>query len=312
MAMQHHNANMAGETAEAIFARHRARVFAVAYRLVGTVSDAEDVVQETWLRWSGIDPTEIKSPEAWLVTAAGRLGIDHLRRLRARREAYVGPWLPEPIVEIAGLTPEQTPEDKLSLADDVSIALLHMLERLAPEERAAFLLHEAFDYDYGELSALLGKTEAACRQIVSRARRRVTDERPRFDATASEHARLATAFSRALAAENPDALIACLRENAVLYSDGGGKVAAALNPLYSADHITRFFIGIQKKYPAAFASELVMVNGKPGFVLLLEDRIHSIVSLEIEDGQISAIYIIRNPDKMQHAADALGRPLLIL
>ena len=170
------------DTAEAIFARHRARIFAVAYRLTGTVSDAEDVVQETWLRWNGIDAADIRTPEAWLTTAAGRLGLDHLRRMKARRETYVGPWLPEPIVEAASDGREPTPEEKLSLADDISLALLHMLERLAPEERAAFLLHEAFDYGYGELSTLLGKSQAACRQIVSRARpprRRRTAPLPR-------------------------------------------------------------------------------------------------------------------------------------
>jgi RNA polymerase sigma-70 factor (ECF subfamily) len=311
MRTQHQDAGAVEETSDAIFARHRPRVFAVAYRLVGTVSDAEDVVQETWLRWNGVDPAEIRSAEAWLVTAAGRLGIDHLRRLRARRESYVGPWLPEPIVEAAGASPEPTPEEKLSLADDVSIALLHMLERLAPDERAAFLLHEAFDYDYGELSALLGKSEAACRQIVSRARRRVADERPRFGAGAGEHERLAAAFSRALATENPAALIACLRENAVLYSDGGGKAAAALNPIYNADRITRFFLGIQKKNPGAFDIERVTVNGAPGFALLAQDCIHSIVSLDIEEGQISTVYIMRNPDKLAGAAAALGLPLLM-
>nr|RAW03739.1 RNA polymerase subunit sigma-24 [Aerococcus urinae] len=312
MDMQRQHASAAG-TAEAIFARHRPRIFAVAYRLTGTVSDAEDVVQETWLRWTRTDPSDIHSPEAWLVTTAGRLGIDHLRRVRARRESYVGPWLPEPIVEIAGRMPEPTPEDRLSLADDVSIALLHVLERLAPEERAAFLLHEAFDYGYGELAALLGKSEAACRQIVSRARRRVSDDRPRFDASAGEHRRLANAFSRALATENPGALIACLRDDAVLYSDGGGKAAAALNPIYSADRIARFFVGISKKAAIEIAPESVIVNGKPGFVLLTEGHVHSVACLDIdENGRIATIFVMRNPDKLARAAAALGRPLLML
>ncbi|HEY4343794.1 MAG TPA: RNA polymerase sigma factor SigJ [Parvibaculum sp.] len=299
----------APDTAEAIFARHRARVFAVAYRLTGTVADAEDVVQEAWLRWNGVDISGIRSAEAWLTTAAGRLGLDHLRRNKARRETYVGPWLPEPIVEAASEMHQPTPEEKLVLADDVSIALLHMLERLAPEERAAFLLHEAFDYGYGELATLLGKSEAACRQIVSRARRRVADERPRFNADLGEHERLAAAFSNALEQEDPKALLSCFRHDAILYSDGGGKAAAALNPIHTGDHIARFFAGIQKKYALPLNPLLIAVNGGPGFALLHDGMMHSIMSVDVEDGQIATVYMIRNPDKLARASKVLGIPL---
>jgi RNA polymerase sigma-70 factor, ECF subfamily len=298
------------EIQEAIFTRHRSRIFAVAYRLVGTVSDAEDVVQETWLRWNGIDTGNVRSPEAWFVTTASRLGIDHLRRLRARRESYVGPWLPEPIVEPANAEPAPTPEDRLALADDVSIALLHMLERLAPEERTAFLLHEAFDYDYGDLAAILGKSQAACRQILSRARRRVSEERPRFEASAADHARLASAFAAALTKEDPRALLASLREDAILYTDGGGRVTAALNPIYGADRIMRFFFGITRKFPAPYAIDAVRINGRAGLTLSLGEEISSIVSFDIRDGLIANVYIMRNPDKIARAAQALGRPLL--
>lgn len=297
------------DKAEVIFARHRARIFAVAYRLTGTVSDAEDIVQETWLRWSGIDVSDIRSPEAWLTTAAGRLGLDHLRRSKARRETYIGPWLPEPIVEAASDMHQPTPEENISLADDISMALLHMLERLAPEERAAFLLHEAFDYDYGELATLLGKSEAACRQIVSRARRRVADERPRFSANRRDHERLAAAFSDALAREDPKALLSCFRDDAVFYSDGGGKAAAALNPLYTADHIARFFTGIQKKYALPLDPMLITVNDGPGFALLHEGQMHSIMIVDVKDGQIATVYMIRNPDKLARASKVLGIPL---
>tara|TARA_R110000868_G_scaffold139015_4_gene353688 strand:+ start:763 stop:1698 length:936 start_codon:yes stop_codon:yes gene_type:complete len=299
------------ENADAIFARHRARVFAIAYRLTGTVSDAEDVVQETWLRWNKIDLSEIVTPEAWLTTVASRLGLDHLRRLKARRETYVGPWLPEPLVEASTGEAQPTPEDRLALADDISMALLHMLERLAPDERTAFLLHEAFDYDYGELASLLGKSEAACRQIVSRARRRVSDERPRFNTSVSEHARLAQAFSLALSSEDPNALIACLKPDAVLLSDGGGKAAAALNPIFSADHITRFFFGIAKKFQMPMSPQPVTINGQPGFALVYEGQLHSLISMNIEDGQIATIYIMRNPDKIARAAAALGLALMV-
>ena len=298
------------ETHAGIFARHRARVFGVAYRLTGTVSDAEDVVQETWLRWAGADIANIRSAEAWLTTVAGRVGLDHLRRVKARRETYVGPWLPEPLIDVTGDMHQPTPEDTLSIADDVSVALLHMLERLKPEERAAFLLHEAFDYDYGELSSLLGKTEAACRQIVSRAKRRVSEERPRFRADTHEHERLAVAFADALKSARPDALLACLTPDAVLYSDGGGKAAAALNPIYTAEHITRFVFGLAKKFSFPMTPLPVTINGQRGFALLYENKLHSLISAEVHGGLITTIYLMRNPDKLTRAAKTLGVEML--
>ena len=298
------------ETHAEIFARHRTRVFGVAYRLTGTVSDAEDVVQETWLRWAGTDIADIRSAQAWLTTVAGRVGLDHLRRVKARRETYVEPWLPEPLVEVAGDMTQATPEDQLSLADDVSIALMHMLERLKPEERTAFLLHEAFDYDYGELSSLLGKTEAACRQIVSRAKRRVSEDRPRFRADAAEHERLAEAFAAALASATPDALLACLTPDAVLYSDGGGKAAAALNPIYSAEHIARFLFGIAKKFDVPTDTHPIRLSGRPGFALIYEGKLHSLMSADVSEGRITSIYLMRNPDKLARAAKVLGVELL--
>ncbi|MBX3489316.1 MAG: RNA polymerase sigma factor SigJ [Parvibaculum sp.] len=280
---------------DAIFERHRARAFSVAYRIVGSVSDAEDVVQEAWLRWRRIDPATIRNPEAWLVTTTARLGIDTLRAARARRETYVGPWLPEPMVEADA---EPTPEDRLALADDVSMALLHVLERLAPEERAAFLLHDAFDYDYGELAALLGKSEAACRQTVSRARRRVHDEHARFDTSAREHARLAAAFGNAIATANPQALIECLSKDVVFYSDGGGKAIAALNPIYGADNVGRFFSGIAKKAQGVFEPRPVTVNGRPGLLLVKDEKLETVLAFAVADGRIAAIYAMRNPDKL--------------
>lgn len=289
----------AGEATEgdAIFERHRARAFGVAYRILGSASDAEDVVQEAWFRWRGSDTSVIRNPEAWLVTTVARLGIDQLRAARARRETYVGSWLPEPIVSAASET-EPTPEEQLSLADDISMALLHVLERLAPEERAAFLLHDAFDYDYGELAALLGKSEAACRQTVSRARKRVQDTHPRFDTSAREHLRLANAFSAAIASADPKALIDCLSEDVVFYSDGGGKAIAALNPLFGPDHVTRFFMGILKKRPQNFVTLPATVNGLPGFIMKDENGVHSALSFGVSDGRISTLYMIRNPDKL--------------
>ncbi|MDZ4381943.1 MAG: sigma-70 family RNA polymerase sigma factor [Parvibaculum sp.] len=282
---------------DAVFERHRARAFGVAYRILGSASDAEDVVQEAWFRWRGSDISAIRNPEAWLVTTVARLGIDQLRAARARRETYVGSWLPEPIVTAARET-EPTPEERLSLADDISMALLHVLERLAPEERAAFLLHDAFDYDYGELAALLGKSEAACRQTVSRARKRVQDAHPRFDTSAREHLRLANAFSAAIARADPQALIDCLSEDVIFYSDGGGKAIAALNPLFGPDHVTRFFMGILKKRPQNFVTLPATVNGLPGFVMQDDAGVHAALGFGVSDGRISTLYMIRNPDKL--------------
>ena len=197
----------------------------------------------------------------------------------------MGQWLPEPIVDAARES-DPSPEERLSLADDISMALLHMLERLAPDERAAFLLHDAFDYGYGELAALLGKSEAACRQTVSRARKRVKDIHPRFDTSAREHQRLAAAFSSAIAAADPKALIDCFSDDVVFYSDGGGKAIAALNPLSGPDHVTRFLIGILKKRPENFHVQPATVNGLPGFLMTEGGRVHSALSFGISDGRI--------------------------
>lgn len=284
-------------TDEQTFEQHRARAFQVAYRISGSVADAEDIVQEAWLRWQAAPRTDIRTPEAWIVTTVARLGIDQLRSARARRETYVGPWLPEPLLELSGER-EASPEERLSLADDISMALLHMLERLSPEERAAFLLHDAFDYDYGELAAMLGKSEAACRQTVSRARKRVRDAHPRFDTSTREHHRLATAFGNAIAAADPQALINCLSEDVVFYSDGGGKALAALNPIYGPDHVMRFFFGILKKRPQNLQPRPAIVNGLPGFVIVVDGEIQSTLSFGVSEGRISAVYMVRNPDKL--------------
>lgn len=287
----------------------RPYAFGVAYRLVGSVSDAEDIVQEAWLRWRRVGADEIREPKAWLTTVVTRLGIDHLRSAQARRETYVGPWLPEPMVTDAGPPLFQdeappSPEDKMVLAQDVSMALLVVLEQLAPEERAAFLLHDAFDYGYGELSEMLGKSESACRQMVSRARKRVRGDRPRFDADAATHERLAKAFETALQNEDPQALIDILAEDVVTYTDGGGKAIAALNPIYGADNVARFFIGIHGKAPPNLALDITTVNGLPGFVATLPGEIYLTMSFAVEDGRIKEIYAMRNPEKMRHLSAA--------
>lgn len=290
---------------ETVFLAHRPRAFAVAYRMLGSVAEAEDVVQEAWLRWQGADRSHVASPEAFIVTTASRLAIDHLRKASTRRETYVGPWLPEPMVTDDVQAPA-TPEERLELADDISVALLHLLERLSPEERAAFLLHEAFDYSHAEIASLIGKSEAACRQMLSRARKRVQAERPRFSTKACEHARLTELFQQALMKGDPEAILACMKEDAVFYSDGGGKVLAALNPLFGAEKIMRFWLGIMRKAGDRMIARPVTLNGLPGYLLTEGDMLHSAVSLGIEDGRIAAIYVQRNPDKLAGILSRMG------
>ena len=205
--------------AENTFEAHRSRLFGLSYRLLGSRSDAEDVVQDTWLRWQQADRTGIRDPEAWLVTAATRLGIDRLRAARTQREHYTGPWLPPP----SEIDESPSPEQSAEVAEQVSLAFLAVLERLGPEERAAFLLKEAFDYDYAQIAPLLGQSEANCRQMVHRARERVQAGRPRFDVPRENHRRLLERFMQAARRGDQPAITALLREDAQLVSDGGGK-----------------------------------------------------------------------------------------
>ena len=283
--------------AETAFLTHRPRAFAVAYRMLGSVAEAEDIVQEAWLRWQGADHAHIASPEAFIVTTTSRLAIDHLRKASTRRETYVGPWLPEPLVTEGTQSPI-TPEEQMELADDISMALLHLLERLSPDERAAFLLFEAFDYSHAEIAQLIGKSEAACRQMLSRARKRIQAEHPRFNTGAREHARLTELFQQAMMDGDPEAILACMKEDAVFYSDGGGKVAAALNPIYGREKITRFWLGVMRKFEQRTTSRAALINGLPGVLLTDGETLHSAVSLRIEDGRIAALYVQRNPEKL--------------
>src|SRR5262245_34303734 len=212
------------EAPVATFEALRGRLFGLAYRMLGSRADAEDVVQDTYLRWHGIAHDKIENSEAWLVTTATRLAIDRLRRLKTERDAYVGPWLPEPIVT------EGPPDRHLDLADDLSMAFLMLLERLAPEERAAFLLHDVFDVGYGEIASVIDRSEPACRQVVHRARERVRGDRARFDVTESAKATLFSKFTAALEARDEQALLALFSPDATWTADGGGKTAAPVGP----------------------------------------------------------------------------------
>ena len=275
------------------FEQNRRRLWGVAYRMLGSRADADDMVQETWLRWRRTDPDEVRTPQAWLTTAITRLCIDRLRQARAEREDYVGPWLPEPLVDESS-----TPQGAAELASDLSVAFLAVLERLAPDERAAFLLHEMFDSGYDEIAQILGKSEAACRQIVSRARKRVHADRPRVQVSAAARKRLLEGFVRAVRARDKDALVSILAEDATWTSDGGGKVKAARKVIHGADRIATFLLGVLGPHLGRMDFRPIVVNGEPGLAFMSEERLIATMAIRTDGARILDAYAILNPDKL--------------
>jgi len=273
----------------------RPRLFRLAYRMLGSRQEAEDAVQEAFLRWHRSDTAKVRSPEAWLVTALSRICIDRLRVLSAEREAYIGPWLPEPLVEDA-----PPPDHALDLASDVSMALFVVLERLAPEERAAFLMHDVFDCGYSEIASALGKSEAACRQLVHRARERVRRERPRFKVSEASHRRLVEAYVKAIQERDAQRIAALLAPDAVFVSDGGGKTWAALRPVLGRERIARMEVGVLRKLPGRFNIRLTSVNGRAGAVSLLDGQVFSVTSFDTDGQCILSVMRILNPEKLRH------------
>jgi len=278
-------------------APHRGRLLGLAYRMLGSRSDAEDVVQDAYLRFAGAQ--DVHNAEAFLVTVVTRLCLDRLKSAKAQREVYIGPWLPEPVFDAAGLSADAATE----LADDLSFALLLALDRLSPLERAAFLLHDVFDTPFPEIAAMLDRTEAACRQLASRARRTVRDNRPAPTKAPDNHARLLQAFGEAVASGNVARLAELLRSDAVALTDGGGRKTAALNPIIGAEKIARFFIGISAKNAGHDVRiEPAMINGAFGALLYLDGELDHTMSMAMSGDKIAAIYIVRNPDKLRHAS----------
>jgi RNA polymerase sigma-70 factor (ECF subfamily) len=276
-----------------VFEALRARLFGLAYRMLGSRADAEDIVQETYIRWHQVANRSIDNPEAWLVTATTRLAIDRLRRLKTEREAYVGQWLPEPIVT------DGPPDRGLDLAADLSIAFLTLLERLAPEERAAFLLHDVFDVGYGQIASVLDRTEAACRQVVHRARERVRGDSRRFNVTESAKASLLQRFMAATEARDEQALLALFAPDATWTADGGGKTGAAPTPISGADRIARLVIGLREKFWAGDRRmELATVNGESALVIRDGDHLTATMSIATDGERILAVYAVVNPDKL--------------
>ncbi|MDQ3604109.1 MAG: RNA polymerase sigma-70 factor [Actinomycetota bacterium] len=278
-----------------VFGRNRPLLFSIAYRMTGSVMEAEDAVQEAYLRWQQASEDEVRSPSSYLSTVVTRLCIDRLRSARVRREQYVGPWLPEPVLG------EQAKEieSKADLEDTLSMSFLVLLESLTPVERAVFLLREVFGYEYAEIASLVGKSEANCRQISRRARQSVAARRPRFESSPKQEERLMEGFLQASLEGDMEALLALLSEDVILYSDGGGKTRAALRPIYGADKVARFLTGILSNIPPDFAVRQTRINGRPGLVGYFGDGSpQSVVSIEVAEGSIMAIRLVVNPEKL--------------
>jgi len=280
------------------FEAQRGRLQRLAYRMLGSIGDAEDVVQDAWLRWTRAGD-EIADPAAWLVRATTRLCLDRLRAVKAERAAYRGPWLPEPLIE-------PLPEDPLERAEDVSVAFLLALERLSPLERAVFLLREAFDEDYGAIAEALGRSEPAVRQLAARAKAHVREARPRYVVDQAQAERLAQAFLAAAATGDASGLSAVLAQDAVMVTDGGGKRVAALRVLVGREDIADFFRRIAWRNgpygPLVKGVRLASVNGCPGVVLDLQDGPQTVALEPDAEGRIAAIYVVRNPEKLGHVS----------
>jgi RNA polymerase sigma-70 factor (ECF subfamily) len=298
----------------ASFESFRQRLLGLAYRMLGSVADAEDAVQETYLRWHGADRGNVLDPRAFLMTTTTRICLSMLTSARARREEYVGPWLPEPVVDTKALAPDSRTE----LAEDLSIALLLTLDRLSPLERAAFLLHDVFDFSFGEVAAALERGEAACRQLAARARAHVREVRPRGATSPSarsgtidaKHAQLMSAFLAATRSGDLNALTQLLASDVRVITDGGGKVSAARDVLDGADRAARFFVDVARKgWREDFTLHFVTMNGLPGVVVQAPDGSVQTATFEIEGDVIRALYVVRNPDKLRHLVAAPRRDL---
>ncbi|MCB9892826.1 MAG: RNA polymerase sigma-70 factor [Planctomycetes bacterium] len=276
---------------DASFDNHRAYLFAIAYRMLGSAADADDIVQDAWLRWQREPRDAVEKPKAWLASVVTRLSIDRLRELKRRREEYVGPWLPEPLVSAA-------PPDGGELAESLSLAFLTMLERLTPVERAVFLLRQVFGYDYPEIAAIVGKTEANCRQQFSRAQKHLSDARPRFETSPQAQQRMLQGFLDAVGSGDIARIEAILREDVELISDGGGKVAAAMRVLKGREIVAKFFKGVASRPLAELSYEFAAVNGQVGLLLKVAGRLDTIFVIESIDGQAHTISAVRNPDKL--------------
>jgi RNA polymerase sigma-70 factor (ECF subfamily) len=285
---------------------HRGHLFGIAYRMLGSAADAEDAVQEAFARWhnSVAAGADIKSDRAWLTTTVTRIALDELKSARHRRESYVGPWLPEPLV--AGTAPDVA--DQAVLADSLSTAFMVMLERLSPKERAVFLLHDVFAYDFATIAGIVGETETYCRQIARRARSHIAEGRPRYTTPPDHQRELLEHFVAAYTEGNLPALIDVLAEDVTLWSDGGGRVAAALRPIAGRDRVIRFLEGIGPKLPPGTRQQLTTVNGEPGILTIHDGQVIGVTTFEIRERRVHGIYVVVNPEKLPPALGIRALP----
>ena len=281
------------------FETYRTYLFAIAYRMLGSAMDAEDMVQETYLRYQNTPPETITSLKAFLMTIISRLCMDQLHLARRKREQYVGPWLPEPIIT-AGNLQVSSPEERVGQEESISMAFLLLLEQLQPVERAVFLLREVFDYDYTEIASFLGKSEVACRQWFSRAKKHLTDHRPRFSTPPETQKKMLTGFLQAVQVGEMTPLMNLLAEDVTMWTDGGGKVkGAATRPITGREAVAYFSLGASKRFwPEGARMELAEVNGQPGLIIRLGERAYRVMMIEVEAQRIRAIRIIANPEKL--------------
>ncbi|MGW4151302.1 RNA polymerase sigma-70 factor [Streptomyces albogriseolus] len=288
---------MTADTATELFEEHRPVLMGVAYRMLGRVADAEDVVQDAWLRWSGGDWTAVREPRGFLVRITTRLAVDRLRQIKARGETYVGPWLPEPYATDFGDTVTDTAE-RAVLADSVSLAVLVVLETLSPLERAVFVLREAFGYPYADIAAMLDRGEAAVRQLAARARRHVDERRPRYDVDPARRRDLTERFLDAAAGGDLAGLMELLAPDVRLVGDSGGKARAPLRVLDGADHVGRFFVGVAVKGLPDASVRVVELNGGPALLVLSGGKPDTVVQIDADGDRIRTVYVVRNPDKL--------------
>ena len=288
-----------------IFDRLRSRLQGIAYNMLGSVADAEDVVQDVWLRWHGAEHSAINNTEAWLVTATTRTSIDRLRALKARRESYVGIWLPEPVLTDGPATPEQIQER----SSDVSVALLSLLEQLSPESRAAFLLREVFDNDYPQIAQVIDKGEAACRQIVHRAKVQLGVGQPRYAVSRESHLRTVKSFAQALAKGDFRIMKSLLADDAQLLGDGGGMIQSFPRPMVGAQRIAQLFYASNLRYKTSMRVDLASINGQPAVLRYINDHLESAQAFETESDRIVRVLVQRNPDKLAGIASVMGAKL---
>lgn len=276
---------------ESFFEQQRSYLFAIAYRMLGSAADADDMVQEAWLRWQRDDRSGVSNPRGYLAGVVTRLCLDRLRELKRRREEYVGPWLPEPLLT-------QAPADGGELAESLSLAFLTMLERLTPVERAVFLLRQVFGYEYAEIAAIVGKSEANCRQQFSRAQKAIAEARPRFETSREAQQRMLQGFLEAVGSGDLSRIEGILREDVEFISDGGGKAIAARRVLHGRSEVAKFLHGLAQRSPEGVSFEFAPVNGQLGLLLKLQGRLETVFVIESVDGAAQTIRAIRNPDKL--------------